>query len=90
MEAVVGHRPREAPLRFKPSKYAWKPTKSTSKPLTMRETLSKVMVVLGVKSASMGKGPLPGALKAGSAYGKAANSGGCGEGKGMPTPDLRD
>ena len=39
----------------------------------MRATLSKVMVVLGVKSASMGKGPLPGPLKAGSRYGKAAN-----------------
>ena len=39
----------------------------------MRATLSKVMVVLGIKSASMGKGPLPGALKAGTAYGKAAN-----------------
>ena len=39
----------------------------------MRATLSNVMVVLGVKSASMGKGPLPGALKVGSAYGKAAN-----------------
>ena len=76
MEAGVGYRPREAPLRFKPSKYAWKPTKSTSKPLTTRGTLSKVMVVLGVKSASIGKGPLPGALKAGSAYGKAANFGG--------------
>ena len=73
MEAGVGHRPREAALRFKPSKYAWKPTKSTSKPLTMRATLSKVMVVLGVKSASMGKGPLPGTLKAGSGYGKTAN-----------------
>ena len=73
MEAGVGYRPREAPLRFKPSKYAWKPTKSTSKPLTMSATLSKVMVVLGVKSASMGKGPLPGALKAGSAHRKAAN-----------------
>ena len=39
----------------------------------MRATLSNVMVVLGVKSASMGKGPLPGVLKVGSAYGKAAN-----------------
>ena len=73
IEAGVGYRPREAPPRFKPSKYARKPTKSTSKPLTMRATLSKVMVVLGIKSASMGKGPLPGPLKAGSAYGKVAN-----------------
>ena len=82
MEAVVGYRPREAPLRFKPSKYAWKPTKSTSKPLTMRGTLSKVMVVLGVKSASMGKGPLPGALKVGSAYVKVANFRGMRRGEG--------
>ena len=38
----------------------------------MRATLSSVMVMSAIKSASMGKGPLPGTLKAGSAYGKAA------------------
>ena len=73
MGVDVGYRSREVPLIFKSSKHAWKPTESSSKPLVMRATLSSVMVMLGIKSASMGKGPLPGTLKVGSVYGKAAN-----------------
>ena len=73
MGVDVGYRSREVPLMFKSSKHAWKPTESSSKPLVMRAPLSSVMVMSGIKSASMGKGQLPDMLKAGSAYRKAAN-----------------